>query len=98
MATAVLIVTLLTVAASLASWVFSQWLATRTRVSGTALAAGGTGVALLIGAVALVMVAASTGWQRLIPVHDFSPLLTPAPMPTGSAATAEVERQPDAAP
>lgn len=77
MATAVLIVTLLTVAASLASWLFSQWLARRARVSGAALAVAGGGTVLLIGAVALILVAASTGWVHFIPVQDFS-LLEPA--------------------
>lgn len=79
MGTAVLTITLLTVVASLASWLFSQWLARRTRISGAALAVAGGGAVLLIGAVALFMVAASTGWQRLIPVQDFSLLQAPAP-------------------
>jgi hypothetical protein len=90
MATAVIIVALLTVAASLASWLFSQWLARRARVSGTALALAGGGTVLLIGAVALVLVAASTGWVHFIPVQDFS-LLEPAPMPASSTETAAVE-------
>lgn len=86
MATAVIIVALLTVAASLASWLFSQWLARRARVSGAALALAGGGTVLLIGAVALVLVAASTGWVHFIPVQDFS-LLEPAPMPARSTET-----------
>lgn len=92
MATAVLIVTLLTVAASLASWLFSQWLARRARISGAALALAGGGTVLLIGAVALIVVAASTGWVHFIPVEDFS-MLEPAPMPVGSIETAAVERE-----
>jgi hypothetical protein len=92
MATAVLIVTLLTVAASLASWLFSQWLARRAGVSGAALAVAGGGTVLLIGAVALVLVAASTGWVHFIPVQDFS-LLEPAPTPARSAETAALERE-----
>lgn len=90
MATAVLIVTLLTVAASLASWLFSQWLARRARVSGAALALAGGGTVLLIGSVALVLVAASTGWVHFIPVQDFS-MLEPAPMPARSTETAALE-------
>jgi hypothetical protein len=92
MGTAVLTITLLTVIASLASWLFSQWLARRARVSGAALAIGGGGTVLLIGAVAIVMVTVSTGWQRLIPVEDFS-LLAPAPAsaPIRSSETAKVE-------
>lgn len=90
MATAVIIVALLTVAASLASWLFSQWLARRARVSGAALALAGGGTVLLIGAIALVLVAASTGWVHFIPVQDFS-LLEPAPMPASSTGTAAPE-------
>jgi hypothetical protein len=96
MVTSVVIVTLLTIVASLASWLFSQWLARRARVSGLALAVGGVGTVLLIGAVALVMVTASTSWQQLIPVVDTLPLLAPAPRPTRSADIATVESQPAA--
>jgi hypothetical protein len=67
MGTAVLTLVLLTVLASLASWLFGQWLARRTRISGAALAVGGAGTTLLIGSVAFVMIAASTGWRYLIP-------------------------------
>jgi hypothetical protein len=77
MGTAVLTLVSLTVLASLASWLFGQWLARRVRISGAALALGGAGTTLLIGAVAFVMIAASTGWQRLMPIGDFS-LLAPA--------------------
>lgn len=94
MATAVLIITLLTVAASLASWLFSQWLARRIRVSGVALAVGGGGTVLLLGAVALVIVGASTWWQRLMPVQDLSALLAPAPTSARSNEIANVEPQP----
>ena len=86
MATAVLIVILLTVAASLASWLFSQWLARRARISGAALAVAGGGTVFLIGAVALILVAASTGWVHFIPVEDFS-MLEPAPVPVRSIET-----------
>jgi hypothetical protein len=85
MVTSAVIVTLLTIVASLASWLFSQWLARRARVSGLALAVGGVGTVLLIGAVALVMVTASTSWQQLIPVQDFSPMIAPAPVTPRSA-------------
>ncbi len=78
MATAVLIITLLTGAASLASWLFSQWLARRTGVSGAALAVGGGGTVLLIGSAALVVVAAATWWHQFMPVMDFSPTIAPA--------------------
>src|SRR5687768_10797910 len=95
MATAVLIITLLTVAASLASWLFSQWLARRNGVSGAAIAVGGGGTVLLIAAVAFVIVGASTWWQRLMPVEDFSQLLAPAPTLAHSKQTRNVEPQPD---
>ena len=72
MATAVIIVTLLTVAASLASWLFGQWLARRTRISGAALAVGGGGAVFLIASVAFVIVTASTWWPKLVPVDDSS--------------------------
>jgi hypothetical protein len=90
MLTSAVIVTLLTIVASLASWLFSQWLARRARVSGLALAVGGVGTVLLIGAVALVMVTAATSWQQLIPVVDTSPLLAPAPMPARSTYKLEM--------
>lgn len=77
MGTAVLTLVSLAVLASLASWLFGQWLGRRVRISGAALAVGGAGTTLLIGAVAFVMIAASTGWQRLIPIGDFA-LLAPA--------------------
>jgi hypothetical protein len=96
MVTSVVIITLLTIVASLASWLFSQWLARRARISGLALAAGGVGTVLLIGAVALVMVTASTSWQRLIPVVDTWPLIAPASTPKRSAELSTVEPQPAA--
>jgi hypothetical protein len=96
MATAVLIITLLTVVASLASWLFSQWLARRARVSGVALAVGGVGTVLLIGAVALVIVTASTSWQRLMPVVDNSPLLAPARVSSQRPDTMPGESKPAA--
>jgi hypothetical protein len=95
MVTAVVILTLLTVVASLASWLFGQWLGARTRISGAALAIGGAGVTLLVGAVAFVMIGATTGWQRFIPIHDSSPLIAPAPVaaqpanPVSAEPTAE---------
>lgn len=94
MASAVIIVTLLTVAASLASWLFGQWLARRARISSAALAIGGGGAVLLMAALVFVIVGASSGWQHLIPVQDFS-------LPANPASTARstdawpVKRQPD---
>ncbi|HKS55817.1 MAG TPA: hypothetical protein VJS12_11050 [Steroidobacteraceae bacterium] len=87
MVTAVVILTLLTVVASLASWLFGQWLAARTRITGVALAIGGGGVTLLVGAVAFVMIGATTWWQRFVPVHDSSPLIPPAAAPVSAPAS-----------
>ena len=88
MVTAVVIFILLTVAASLASWLFGQWLAGRTRVSGTALAIGGGGAMLLIGTVAYMAIGATSWWQRLMPVFDSSPLIPPAAAPAPASAAA----------
>ena len=104
MVTAVVILTLLTVVASLASWLFGQWLGARPRISGAALAIGGGGVTLLVGAVAFVMIGATTGWQRFVPTHDSSPLIAPAPVaaqpanpvsaePTAEKAAAQHQRE-----
>jgi hypothetical protein len=93
MASAVVIIALLTVAASLASWLFGQWLASRVRISAAALAVGGGGAVLLISAVGLVIVGASSGWQHWIPVEEFSP---PANFATTARSTDAwpVKRQP----
>src|ERR1044072_7228843 len=78
MVTTVVILILLTVAASLASWLFGQWLARRIRVSSTALAFGGGGAGLLIGTVAYLAIGATTWWQRFMTVFESSPPLPPA--------------------
>jgi len=93
MATAVLVITLLTLAASLASWLFSQWLARR-QISAAALAVGGGGVVLLIASVAFVMVAASTGWRQLIPVQDFASTLDAGPTAACSTDAWPAKQQP----
>jgi hypothetical protein len=92
MVTAVIILVLLTIAASLASWLFGQWLAGRIRISGAALAVGGAGVALLIGTVAFLVIGATTWWQRLIPVQDSAPLIASAAAPAQRAKPASVEQ------
>jgi hypothetical protein len=83
MVTAVVIFILLTVVASLASWLFGQWLERRTGTSGIALAVAGGGTLLLIGIVAFVMIGTATWWRQLLPIEDFS-LSEPS---TGSLAT-----------
>lgn len=93
MASAVVIITLLTVAASLASWLFGQWLAGRARISPAALAVGGGGTVLLIASLAFVIVGASSGWQRLFSVEDFT--LPDRPASTANSMDAwPVKRQP----
>jgi hypothetical protein len=98
MVTAVLTITLLTVLASLASWLLGQWLTKRARLSSIALAAGAGGTVLLIGSVAAVMLAASTQWQHLIPVQDRSPMIAPAPMQPRGGEITKAEREPDSLP
>lgn len=97
MVTAVVIFILLTVVASLASWLFGQWLARRTGLSGIALAIGGGGVMLLIGAVAFVVIGVTTWWQQFIPVRDASqttaPVMEPAPAARISAAASDRKAQ-----
>lgn len=87
MVTTVVILILLTVAASLASWLFGQWLAGRIRVSSTALAIGGGGAVLLIGTVAYLAIGATTWWQRFMPVFDSSPPIPPAAAPASAQAS-----------
>jgi len=93
MAIAVLIITLLTLAASLASWLFSQWLAKRARVSTAALAVGGAGAVLLISAVAFVIVGAASGWQHWVPGQEFS-----SPFDSASASASGAALSSDAWP
>ena len=95
MVTAVVILILLTVAASLASWLFGQWLAGRLRVSSAALAIGGGGAMLLIGTVAYLAIGATTWWQRFMPVFDSAPPLPPAAAPVSAPAPAPQAAVPD---
>jgi hypothetical protein len=97
MATAVLIITLLTLAASLASWLFSQWLAKRARLSAAALAVGGGGAVVLIAAVAFVIVGAASGWQHWMPREDFSASVDSAATAARSSDAWPARHQPAAA-
>jgi hypothetical protein len=98
MVSSAVIITLLTIVASLASWLLSQWLARRTRLPALALAAGGVGTTLLLGAVALLMVTTSASWRQLIPIVDTSPLIAPAPASKRSPQPTTFAPQPAASP
>lgn len=67
MFTALLILLLLALAASLGSWLFSQWLTEQRRASALSLGLGGMGLVLLLGASAVAIVSTSATWQAWIP-------------------------------
>jgi hypothetical protein len=83
MISAALIVVLLAAAASLGSWLFSQWIGIRQRSSVTILMVGGIGLTLLVGSAALVIVTAPTWWQSFVPTIE-SPTTSAAPRTIGS--------------
>lgn len=58
-----LILLLMVLAASLGSWLFSQWLSERRRASALAVGIGGMGFVLLLGATAIVILSTTTSWQ-----------------------------------
>lgn len=63
---------LLVLAASLGSWLFSQWLGASRSASALTLALGGIGFVLLIGAAALAVLGTSTQWKSFLPQLDLS--------------------------
>ena len=67
MLTALLILLLLVLVASLGSWLFSQWLSEQRRASALSLGLGGMGLVLLLGASAMAIVSTSASWQAWIP-------------------------------
>lgn len=67
MAAALLILALLVLAASLGSWLFSQWLSASPRASALTLALGGIGFVLLIGAAAAAILVTSANWPSFVP-------------------------------
>ncbi|HEY0682585.1 MAG TPA: hypothetical protein VGD45_09650 [Steroidobacter sp.] len=67
MFTALLILVLLVLAASLGSWLFNQWLSEQRRASALSLGIGGMGLVLLLGASAVAIVSTSATWQAWIP-------------------------------
>ncbi|HEY5755554.1 MAG TPA: hypothetical protein VIU34_07005 [Steroidobacter sp.] len=62
-----LILLLLALAASLGSWVFSQWLSEQRRTSALTIGIGGMGVVLLLGATAVAILTTSNHWQIWVP-------------------------------
>lgn len=79
MAATLLILVLLVLAASLGSWLFSQWVSAAPRASALSLAIGGVGFVLLIGATALAILVTSANWPSFVPEFDSSP---PKPVET----------------
>jgi hypothetical protein len=67
MGAVLLILALLVLAASLGSWLFSQWLSATPRVSALTLALGGVGFVLLIGATAAAILVTSAKWPSFVP-------------------------------
>lgn len=69
-----LVVALLVLAASLGSWLFSQWLGDRQRVSALALGLGGIGFVMLLSAAAIAILSGASDWQALLPqLNDAAP-------------------------
>jgi hypothetical protein len=67
-------VALLVLAASLGSWLFSQWLGDRQRGSALALGLGGIGFVLLLGAAAIAILSGASNWRALLPqLNDKDP-------------------------
>ena len=67
MFTALLVLLLLVLAASLASWLFNQWLSEQRRASALTIGLGGMGLVLLLGASALTIVSTSATWRTWMP-------------------------------
>ena len=67
MYSALLILVLLALVASLGSWLFSQWLSEQRRASALALGLGTTGLLVLLGATAVAVVSTSASWQSWVP-------------------------------
>jgi hypothetical protein len=69
MLSAALIIVLLAVAGSLASWLFGQW-SSRGRPRTTTLVLAGAAALLLTGTAAVTIVVATRGWQPFVPAVD----------------------------
>lgn len=86
MYSALLILLLLVLAASLGSWLFSQWLSERRRTSALALGIGGMGFVLLLGATAVAILSTAANWQALAPWLERTTQKTVAPAPSVAVA------------
>ncbi|MGH8189552.1 MAG: hypothetical protein ACREUC_23550, partial [Steroidobacteraceae bacterium] len=69
MLSAALILVLLAVAGSLASWLFGQW-SSRGWQPTVTLAVAGAGALLLTGTAAITIIAATSGWKPFMPIVD----------------------------
>lgn len=67
MHSALLILVLLALLASLGSWLFSQWLSEQRRASALTLGLGGMGFLVLLVAAAVAIVSTSASWQSWVP-------------------------------
>jgi hypothetical protein len=87
MASALLILVLLALIASLGSWLFSQWSSKQRRASALAVGLGGTGLLILLGATATAVICISLGWRQWLPGFDSAaPKLRTAGPPVAVAA------------
>jgi len=62
-----LILVLLVLAASLGSWLFSQWLSEQRRASAVTIGVGGMGFVLLLGATAVAILSTTDYWKIALP-------------------------------
>lgn len=89
MISAVFIVVALAVAASLGSWLFSQWIGAGQRSPILVIAVGGAGLVLLLGAAAFAIIVAPTWWKSFVPRIEAP--LTNAPVTTVTALSPAVQ-------
>lgn len=92
MNSALLILVLLAIVASLGSWLFNQWFSEQRRASALALGLGGVGMVLLLGVTAAAIISTSASWPSWVP--RFGPLeskreTTSAPVAVADLGTAE---------
>jgi tetratricopeptide (TPR) repeat protein len=94
MLSAPLIIVLLAVAGSLASWLFGQW-SSRGRPRTATLVLAGTAALLLTGTAAVTILVATSGWRPFVPVIDAPrPDVVGSPRPSSRAEPAAAVAQP----